>query len=163
MDPSSLPQDLATKFTIICALGKYLGLDTKLIHELTDIPEPTIKRQIGKLRTDFCMEIEYIREMSGSQGKSGAYQISDWGIINKKVFLEHYGSMVKSPGRQLSKTYLEIEGIQPGKSSKGKASRGSNKSANKGGGGQKTAPTAQAASKTSSKKTSPSKKPAISK
>lgn len=51
-----------------------------LLVEATGIPEPSLKRNIAKVKSDFNVSIKFIRS-HGAIG-AGYYVISHWGIVD---------------------------------------------------------------------------------
>lgn len=79
-------KDLCRKYDLIYALATLPNPDIQLLQKTTDIPVSTLKRQLGILRSDFGMHIEFLRD-PGKRGGSGQYVVTDWGIVEKDKFL----------------------------------------------------------------------------
>lgn len=74
-----ISSDMQRRLEILIAIDE--GANTlALLNKSTDIPEPSLKRNLAKIKSDFNISIEFIRA-SGSNG-AGHYVITDWGIIN---------------------------------------------------------------------------------
>lgn len=87
----TISRDTKRKFDLINALCSHEKPTLHVLQETTSIPLQTIKRQIGFLRSDFGMQVRYVRVSGGDRGSNGYYTVDDWGIIDLKNFLKHYG------------------------------------------------------------------------
>ena len=88
----SISQDTQKKYEILSAMALLNKPTLADIVHATGIASSTVKRQIGLLRKEYRMDLQFIREATGKRGKSGYYIIVDWGIINPKEFLKEFGS-----------------------------------------------------------------------
>ena len=90
-----LNQDTQRKYAIIDALVRLEKPTMKDLIDATNIPEPTMKRQIALLRKESLMDIRFVRtENTQGRGKSGYYFIADWGIINPTKFISEFGGRI---------------------------------------------------------------------
>jgi len=85
-----ISRELKRKFALILALSKLTKPDLNALYCETEIPKVTLKRYLSELRSEFKLTINYIRESKGIRGATGHYELSNWGIIDKKNFLEFY-------------------------------------------------------------------------
>lgn len=86
-------QDTLRKFSLIAELAQGQRNLTQLA-KATGLPEVTVKRQLGALRRDFGMDIQYTRH-GGQRGAAGHYQLCDWGVIDRQAFEQRF--IVRSP------------------------------------------------------------------
>ena len=89
-------KDLCRKYDLIFALGTIPKPDIQLLQKSTDIPMSTLKRQLGILRNDFGMHIDFHRT-PGAHGGSGYYAVSNWGFIDKDQFLNFWAAARPRP------------------------------------------------------------------
>lgn len=86
----NISTDMRRKFDLINALSRTEKPSLHDLHQITKIPESTIKRQLAAIRNEFGMRILFIRESGGERGAIGYYLIADWGIIDREKFIKHY-------------------------------------------------------------------------
>lgn len=88
-----LSTDAYRKIAILCVLAKYPLIRAEDMSKLTDIPSISIKRHLGRLRNEFMVDIVFVRS-SGVRGKSGGYEVRDWGIIDREELLKRFGDLI---------------------------------------------------------------------
>jgi len=86
----SLEKNTQRKWEIISAIAESNSPSLTDISKKTGIPESTLKRQIGQIREEFGMDIRFITQ-AGSIGRTGYYQIHDWGVLDRKAFMRLRG------------------------------------------------------------------------
>jgi hypothetical protein len=77
------------KFMIVAAIAAHNAPSLALLEQATGIPAPTLKRQIGQLRSEYDMDIRFVAA-GKAQGRVGYYHIYDWGILNRNEVLVRY-------------------------------------------------------------------------
>jgi hypothetical protein len=85
-----ISQDMKRKFDLINVLSKTEKPSIHDLHSATKIPESTIKRQLAALRNEFGMKIQFVRDPGGERGAIGYYMLTDWGILDRDAFIQHY-------------------------------------------------------------------------
>ncbi|MGL5336208.1 MAG: helix-turn-helix domain-containing protein, partial [Enterovibrio sp.] len=88
-----ISQDMMRKFALVNALSKTEKPSLQDLHEMTNIPQSTIKRQLSALREEFGMDILFVRKSSAERGAAGYYMLINWGILNRSSFLNRYGNL----------------------------------------------------------------------
>lgn len=77
------------KFKIIAAIASHNAPTLALISQSTDIPAPSVKRQLAQLRADYDMDIRFVAEGS-NKGRVGHYHIYSWGVLDRSEVLLRY-------------------------------------------------------------------------
>ncbi|MEG3765053.1 helix-turn-helix domain-containing protein [Alteromonas sp. 14N.309.X.WAT.G.H12] len=87
----AISKDTKRKFDIIYVLSRTSKPSLKYIHEVTQIPESSIKRQIAAIKDEFGMNISFVRDRDAQgKGRIGYYILADWGILDRNEFIQHY-------------------------------------------------------------------------
>ena len=87
----AVSRDMKRKYDLLNALISQERPNLSDLSEATSIPQQSIKRHFGAMRTDFGLKLRFVRESGGQRGSYGYYAIEDWGILDKDGFLKHYG------------------------------------------------------------------------
>lgn len=88
-----LSTDAYRKIAILCVLAKHPLIKAEDMSRLTNIPGISIKRHLARLRNDFMVDIVFVRS-SGMRGRTGGYEVRDWGIIDQDELLKRYGDLI---------------------------------------------------------------------
>ena len=82
MTVPKISTEMRRKYQLLYLLATRKKCTSAILLKETGLPYPTITRQIKKLRTDFNMQIDFVR-WKGLVGKIGYFEISDWGVLSK--------------------------------------------------------------------------------
>lgn len=88
---SEVSTDTNRKYRIIAAIAGHNEPTLAYLSEKTDIPQSSLKRQIGQIKLDFNMDVRFIPS-GNSVGRTGHYHIFDWGIIDRHEFMLKHGT-----------------------------------------------------------------------
>ena len=81
------------KYKIIAAIAFSNSPTMKDIIKATGIPEPTVKRQLSLIRSDFNMDVRFVTEKN-TVGRGGHYHIYSWGMLNRSEFVLEYQQLL---------------------------------------------------------------------
>lgn len=79
------------KWSLLMALATLSQPTINQLNKKVDIPVPTIRRYIAQLRTEYGMNIQYVKA-----GEDSYYRIMDWGIIDRNEFLYKAPSLIQN-------------------------------------------------------------------
>lgn len=120
---TELSTDGYRRIAILCALAKHPLIESAELSKRTNIPDISVKRHLARLRNDFMVDIVFVRS-SGVRGKSGGYEVRDWGIIDKDELLSRYGDLVPE---HAGESFSHDIPIKPGAATKATAKKSTTK------------------------------------
>ena len=86
----SIPIHLMRKYAIIYNIAVNKRPSRAFLCECSGSSSTAFTRSLHSLSTDYGMRVLFIADGSGITRQSGFYRIDDWGIIDKKAFIDWY-------------------------------------------------------------------------
>lgn len=83
------------KFAIIAAVATLHKPTLRDLEQATGIPGVSLRRLIISIRNELSVDLLFVPDntvapVENPTGKQGYYTIQDWGVLNKRTFLEKH-------------------------------------------------------------------------